>query len=56
VLEIAEAAEAEMAKRRTCRGPHKRKAEEINKNEIEGVLGNSSSESDHDCIVVAMRR
>ena len=56
VLEIAEAAEAETAKRRTRKGPHKRKAEEINKNEIEEVLGNSSSESDHDCIVVAMRR
>ena len=56
VLEIAAAAEAETVKKKSSKQPRKRKADEIIVEEVEELLDNSSSESDHDCIVVAMRR
>ena len=56
VLEVVEVAEAETAKRKTLEGPHKYKAEEMNGHEVEEVLGNPPSKSDHDCSVVAMHR
>ena len=56
VLEIAAAAEAETVKKKSSKQPRKRKADEIIVEEVEELLDNSSSKSDHDCIVVAMRR
>jgi len=56
VLEIAKVAEAETAKKKTRGRPRKRKAEEIIEDEEDEVLENRYSDSDSDCIVVAMHK
>ena len=56
VLKIAEAAEADTAKKKTRGRPHKRNAKEDVEEDVEELLENLSSDSDHDCIVVAMHK
>lgn len=56
VLEIAKAAEAETIKKRSHGGTRKRTIEEIIETAEDEEPENFSSDSDSDCIVVAMRR
>lgn len=55
VLEIAKVVEADSSSKKLCGQPHKHPVEEVLKDEEDKVLGKLSSDSNSDCIVVAVR-